>query len=69
LGKLLVAAGLVMAGIGALIWLAARSGFSGLPGDLRYSRGNFTLFFPIATSIVLSVLLTIVLNLIVRLRR
>lgn len=69
LGKLLIVAGLIMAGIGALMWLAGRNGFNGLPGDIRYSRGHFTLFVPIVTSIALSIFLTIVLNLIARLRR
>jgi hypothetical protein len=68
LGKLLMAGGLTLTGIGALVWLIGRSGFNGLPGDIRYSRGSFTLFFPIVTSIALSILLTIILNVIARLR-
>ncbi|MDR3710917.1 MAG: DUF2905 domain-containing protein [Capsulimonadaceae bacterium] len=69
IGKLLVFAGLVMAGAGGVIWLAGRAGFTGLPGDIKFSRGNSTVFIPIATSIALSILLTILLNLIVRFRR
>ncbi|KKM09287.1 hypothetical protein SY88_19485 [Clostridiales bacterium PH28_bin88] len=37
-----------------------------LPGDIYYQKGNFTFFFPLATSLILSLILTIVLNLFFR---
>lgn len=37
-----------------------------LPGDIFYQKGNFTFYFPIVTSLLLSLLLTIVLNLLFR---
>jgi hypothetical protein len=69
IGKWLLVAGLVLAAVGALVWLAGRTGLplGRLPGDIRIERGGFSCFVPIATSIVLSLLLTLVLNVIVRL--
>jgi hypothetical protein len=69
IGKLLVIAGFVMAAAGVVIWLVGRTGFTGLPGDIRYSKGNFALYFPLASCIALSVILTVILSLIARLRR
>jgi hypothetical protein len=62
LGRLLLVFGLVMAGIGLLIVLAGKSNLpiGRLPGDFTFRRGSFTFYFPLATSIVLSILLSIV---------
>ena len=69
-GRLLVVAGLVLAGIGLLLLLAPRLpglGWLGrLPGDLVFRRDGVTVFVPIATSILLSLLLTLAINLFVR---
>jgi hypothetical protein len=63
-GKMLVVVGLVVAAIGALLWSGIGRGWFGkLPGDIHYSRGNFTFYFPIATCILLSILLTLVVRL------
>lgn len=59
MGKFLVVAGLVVAGVGALLMLGVPLGR--LPGDIVYRRGNFTLYVPISTSLVLSVGLTLLL--------
>jgi hypothetical protein len=59
MGKLLVVVGLVIAGIGLLLMLGAPIGR--LPGDIVYRRGNFTFYFPIVTSIALSLLATLLL--------
>ena len=63
LGRLLLVFGLVMAGIGLLIVLAGKSNLpiGRLPGDFTFRRGSFTFYFPLATSIVLSILLSLVL--------
>jgi hypothetical protein len=62
MGKLLVAAGLVLAGLGALLWSGFGKGWLGrLPGDINYSQGNFSLHFPLATCILVSVVLTLLL--------
>lgn len=68
LGKLLIGLGLLIALIGALLWLADRnpgvshlfSWMGKLPGDISIRRENFSFFFPLATSIVLSVVLSLV---------
>ena len=60
LGKFLVVIGLVLAAIGALLWSGVGKGWLGrLPGDINYSRGNFSFHFPIVTCLVVSVILTL----------
>ena len=64
LGKLLVFVGLLVAAIGAVLWSGIGRGWFGrLPGDVQYSRGNFTFYFPIVTCILLSVVLTLLMRL------
>lgn len=60
LGKLLVIAGLSLAALGTLLWLGR--GWR-LPGDIFVERGNFSFAFPIVTCLVLSIVVTILLNL------
>ncbi|HTX20824.1 MAG TPA: DUF2905 domain-containing protein [Candidatus Aquilonibacter sp.] len=58
-GKFLVVAGLLMAAVGALLWSGFGKGWLGrLPGDINYSRGDFSFHFPIVTCLVISVILT-----------
>ena len=64
MGKLLVILGLVIAGVGLLVMLGVPVGR--LPGDVTVKRGNFTFYFPLATSIVASILLTLLLSLLRR---
>jgi hypothetical protein len=64
LGKLLVVLGLVVTGIGLLVMLGVPVGR--LPGDITVRRGNFTFYFPLATSIIASILLTLLLSLLRR---
>ena len=54
--------------LGCVLYLAERLGLSlgQLPGDFRIQRGNLTCFFPLATTILLSVVLTILINLVIR---
>jgi hypothetical protein len=59
MGKLLLIAGLIIAAVGLLIMMGLPIGR--LPGDISWRRGNATFYFPIVTSIVLSVLLSLVL--------
>jgi hypothetical protein len=67
LGKILVIAGIVIAGIGILLWLGGKiPGIGRLPGDILIKRGNFTFYFPIVTSILLSIILSIILALLRR---
>lgn len=56
-----------IAGLAGLVLLAAGAmGLGRLPGDIAVRRGNFRFFAPIATSIVLSIVATVVLNLFFR---
>jgi hypothetical protein len=57
LGKLLLIIGLVISGIGLLVMLGVP--FGRLPGDFSVKRGNFAFYFPLTTSIILSILLTL----------
>ena len=62
LGKFLVIAGLLMVLVGALLWSGIGKGSLGrLPGDIHYTKGNFSFHFPIVTCLVLSLLLTLIL--------
>ena len=60
IGKALIVTGAVIVLIGAALFLSGRLPWSGrLPGDILIERKNFTFYFPIATSILISILLTI----------
>jgi hypothetical protein len=61
MGKTLVLVGLGIAALGALVLLGVP--FGRLPGDVYIRRGNFSVYVPIATSLVLSLLLTLLLAL------
>jgi len=67
LGKWMLVIGLVIAGAGGALWLLGRIPFLGnLPGDIRIQNENFGCFIPLGTMIVLSLILTVVLNVVVR---
>ncbi len=62
LGKILVIAGLAVAAVGALLLLSDKVGWIGrLPGDITIRKGNFTFYFPLATCILISVVLSLLL--------
>jgi hypothetical protein len=66
-GRLLMVAGAGIFVLGLLVTLAGRiPGFGQLPGDITIQRQNFTLYAPIGTMIVVSIILTLVLNLLSR---
>jgi hypothetical protein len=71
LGKALVGIGLLLAAIGAALVLAARFGLplGRLPGDMSWRGKNFSIFFPLGTSILVSIVLSAILFLISRFRR
>jgi hypothetical protein len=60
MGRLLIVVGLVIAGAGLLISLGVPLGR--LPGDFTVRRGSFTFYFPLASSIIASILLTLLLT-------
>jgi len=69
LGKWVVLLGLGLALLGGVIWLVGKTGLplGRLPGDIRIERDGFSFYFPLATSILISIGLTILLNLLARL--
>jgi Protein of unknown function (DUF2905) len=71
LGKMLLAAGLLLVLAGAVILLAPRIGLplGRLPGDISYRGKNFSFYFPLATSILISVVLSLLLYFFSRFRR
>ena len=63
-GKILVIFGLILVGLGLILLFGPKIPWLGkLPGDITIKRENFTLYFPLATSILISVLLTILFSL------
>jgi Protein of unknown function (DUF2905) len=69
IGRLLAGVGLGPVAAGALLWLAGRLGLGRLPGDIVVRRGTATFAFPLVTSLLLSLLATLLLNLWVWWRR
>jgi Protein of unknown function (DUF2905) len=71
LGKLLIVLGAILLLAGVVLFLLGRTGLplGRLPGDLVYRGKNTTFYFPLATSILLSIVLTAVLYVIGRWRR
>lgn len=61
IGRMLVIMGAVVALFGVLLWLGPRLPFriGRLPLDIHYRRDNFSFYFPLGTSILLSLLLTL----------
>ncbi|WP_345110980.1 DUF2905 domain-containing protein [Hymenobacter algoricola] len=63
-GKILVVAGLLIVALGAFVWLGGGSllgWFGRLPGDLRIERPGFRLYAPLASMLLVSVVLSLVL--------
>ena len=71
LGRLLIGVGLVLVIAGGLLLLLGRTGFplGRLPGDISYRGRNVSVYFPLGTSILLSIVLSLVFYLLSRFRR
>jgi hypothetical protein len=69
MGKWLIIMGIIIALLGALTVLLGKVGLFRLPGDLEFGSKNWRIYFPIATSIIISIILTIILWLINYFRR
>jgi DUF2905 family protein len=65
LGKALIVTGLILVVLGAAIWGFGSGSITGpipgrLPGDIYVRRGNFTFYFPITTSLIVSIVLSLI---------
>lgn len=68
-GTIIIVIGLVLLVIGGLVWLGAFGWFGRLPGDLRYEGENTRVYVPITSAIIVSIVASIVINLVGRLLR
>jgi hypothetical protein len=68
-GPLLVVAGLAVVGFGLLVWAGGLGWFGRLPGDLRLEGGRSRVFVPVTSMLVVSLVLTVVVNVVLRLWR
>lgn len=64
MGRILVVVGLAIAALGLLLWVAPRSfaWFGHLPGDIRIERDGTRIFIPLGSMLVVSIVLTLLLN-------
>lgn len=67
IGKTLMMFGIILLVIGAILHFGGKlSSLGRLPGDINFEKGNFSFHFPIVTSIIISIIATILLNLFTR---
>ncbi|HVN90620.1 MAG TPA: DUF2905 domain-containing protein [Candidatus Binataceae bacterium] len=70
LGKSLVGLGVLITIVGLVLWGGSRVPWLGrlgrLPGDIYIQRDNFSFYFPVATSILISVILSLILRFLIR---
>jgi hypothetical protein len=61
LAKALIVIGLALAALGAMLWVLSGVPLVGrLPGDIYLRRGNFTFYFPLATCILISIVVSLI---------
>jgi hypothetical protein len=66
-GRYLIILGIMLAALGGVLLLAGKLPWLGrLPGDFAYKGKRFTFYFPLTTSIIISVLLTVLINIFFR---
>ena len=61
LGRLVLVLGLILVIAGGLLYLAGKLGLGGLPGDFIVHKGSLRIYFPLATCVLLSLLVTLLL--------
>ena len=67
LGRLLIVIGVILVLVGAVFLLAPKLPWLGkLPGDISFTRGNFSFYFPLGTCILISIILTLIMYLLRR---
>ena len=69
LGRALIGFAAVLIVVGGLLIVLGKIGFLKLPGDILLRRGNTSVFWPIATSIIVSITLTVLINVVIWLWR
>lgn len=71
MGRMLLVLGVALVVIGGIVMLLGRTGLplGRLPGDIVYRGKNTTFYFPLATSVILSILLSLILFLVSRFKR
>ena len=67
--KILIGSGLLLVVAGLVFAAGARLFSGGVPGDIAFKRGNTSVYFPIVSSVLLSIIATIVLNVVLRFSR
>ncbi|MBB6214849.1 hypothetical protein HNQ80_000934 [Anaerosolibacter carboniphilus] len=65
-GRLIIILGIILIAVGILVTIGSRFGLGKLPGDIYFKKGNFTFYAPMMTTFILSILLTLILNLFLR---
>lgn len=63
IGKMVIILGVVFLLAGSLMYFGGRLGVGRIPGDIVYRKGSFTFYFPLATSIIISIILTLIMAL------
>lgn len=63
IGKVIIAVGVVLIIFGLFIHFGGKIGLCKLPGDIFIDKGNFKFFFPITSSIIISIILSLLLKL------
>ncbi len=62
MGRILIFTGIILVVLGGLLLISGKAPWLGrLPGDIIVQRKNFTFYFPLATSILLSIIITLIL--------
>ena len=69
IGKIMVIGGLAAAAIGAVLYVLGRLGLSRLPGDVSFGGRNWRVYLPIGTCLLLSLIASVILYVLHRLRR
>jgi hypothetical protein len=65
-GRVLLIVGVIALVAGGIFLLLGKMGLGSMPGDMQWGKGNVRFYFPLGTSIVLSIILTLLLNLFLR---
>jgi len=65
-GRILLIVGVIALVAGGIFLLLGKMGLGSMPGDMQLGKGNVRFYFPLGTSIVLSIILTVLLNLFLR---